>query len=127
MSGIKIYDYDKADLQGSRQRLASVVKGHLQQIEQVKSLKVEVAIRSLSGECLKLLNAAGAAPYFSDPQATFQAQEAVLVPVKMASAKLLELGITYCDYNHAANRYAYHWTEFGRAVMRKLGIIKGAT
>ena len=127
VSGIKIYDYDQADLSGARQRLASLIKGHLEQIEQFRSLKVQFAIRSLDGDCLKILNAFASVPYFSDPQPKFAMQEAVFVPFKMAAAKLLELGITYCDYNHASARYAYHWTEFGYAVMQKLGITGRAT
>ncbi len=55
VSGIKTYDYDRSNLPVARQRLALLIKDHLEQIEQFKSLRVQIAIRSLDGECLKLL------------------------------------------------------------------------
>ena len=122
VSGIKIHHYGKDDLPSARKSLGSLINDHLNQIEQFKSLKVQLAIRKLDGDCLKLLNTHGADSHFSDPQPKLQAQEAVFVPKKLAAAKLLDLGITYCEYNHAASLYAYHWTEFGLAVLRELGI-----
>jgi len=125
VSGIKIYDYDKTDLPGARERIGGLIRDHLVQIDRSKALKVDLAIMSLDGGCLKLLWDHGPTTHFSDPKATYQAQEAVLIPTKMAAAKLLELGITWCNYDSDGRAYAYRWTEFGYAVLRKLGIPPG--
>lgn len=122
VSGIKIYDYENDDLPDARSRLASLISDHLAQIEHFKSLKVEFAVASLDSGCLELMWERGASPQFSDPQPKFEAQKATLVPARMTTAKLLELGIIYCHYSPSESSYAYRWTEFGYAVLRKLGV-----
>jgi hypothetical protein len=41
---------------------------------------------------------------------------------KDAVRHMLSLGIIRFDADLAADAYAYHWTNFGKAVLSKLGI-----
>jgi hypothetical protein len=41
---------------------------------------------------------------------------------KDAVRHLLALGMIRFDVNKSVDAYAYHWTDFGLAVLRKIGI-----
>lgn len=43
---------------------------------------------------------------------------------KPAVRHLLSMGIIRFDVNVSANAYAYHWTDFGKAVLLALGVNK---
>ena len=60
--------------------------------------------------------------YFSIPQQKRMrdVMDELAAGTKAAIRHLLSLGIIKFDTNLSENQYAYHWTEFGKAVLGKL-------
>ena len=124
VAGIKIQSYDKADLVGARQTFGSLLNDAVKQVDQVKHLKVSEACDSLDADCLTLMASVGKDDFFStnSPKTMGEVMNQMAVGTKDAVRHLLSLGIVRFDANTALGAYAYHWTAFGKAVLRKLNI-----
>jgi len=92
--------------------------------DQVKHLKTVQAVETLDADCLNLLANTGKNDYFSVIPATTMRDVMTQISngTKEAVRYLLALGIIRFHANTSAEGYAYHWTDFGRAVLKKLGI-----
>lgn len=124
VASIKIQDYELSDLPAARQRFSQLLNEGVIQIDQVKHLKVTQAEESLDGDTLSLMVRRGKAEYFSvtNPTTMRDVMGQIAGGEKDSVRHMLSLGIIRSDSNLAAGAYAYHWTEFGKAVLKKLGI-----
>ena len=124
IAAIKVQDYGREDLRAARQRFARLLNDGLGQIDQVKHLKVTQAFESLDADCLALMMREGANDPFdiNYPQTMRQVMDQIAVGEKDAVRHLLSLGMIRFNASRSASRYAYHWTDFGKAVLRKAGI-----
>ncbi len=121
---IKVQSYDRNDLASARQLFSALLNGALAEIDTVKGLKVDQAVAQLDVDCLNMIVKDGGNDYFSIEAARTMrdVMHQTATGVKSAVARLLSLGVLRCDADMRAGRYAYHWTLFGQAVLRKLGI-----
>jgi hypothetical protein len=124
IAGIKIQSYGRAALGAARQTFAQLLTDRLTNLDQVKHLKTVQAVESLDADCLNLLASAGPNDFFSvlPAKTTGEVMAQVANGIKDAVRHLLALGIIRFDTNTAAGAYAYHWTAFGLAVLKKLSI-----
>lgn len=124
IAAIKIQDYDISDLAAARGKFSQLLNDGLKQINQVKHLKVTEAVESLDSDTLSLMVSQGKSDFFSVtiPNTTLDVMKQVAAGTKEAVRHMLALGIIRSDTNVAAGPYSYHWTEFGKAVLKKVGI-----
>jgi len=124
IAGIKIQDYDFSDLPTARTRFAQLLSDALKEIDQVKHLKVTEAVESLDADTLVLMVNEGKGDYFSVriPHTMRDVMSQTATGIKDSVRHLLSLGIIRFDANLSADAYAYHWTEFGKAVLKRLGV-----
>lgn len=71
---------------------------------------------------MALMAQAGEEDYFSinDPKTMREVMNQVATGPKDAVRHFLSLGIVRFDPNTAQGDYAYHWTNFGKAVLQRL-------
>jgi hypothetical protein len=124
IAGIKIQSYDRSDLAAARQTFGQLLNDRLDDLNQVKHLKTVQALESLDADCLNLLANSGKNESFSVIPAKTMGDVMAQINdgTKESVRHLLALGIIRFDANMSAGAYAYHWTDFGRAVLKKLGI-----
>jgi hypothetical protein len=124
IAGIKIQSYDRDDLPIARQTFARLLGDRLADLNQVKHLKTIQAVESLDADCLNLLASTSQNDFFSvTPAKTMgEVMAEISSGTKDAVRHLLALGIIRFDANTSAGAHAYHWTGFGCAVLRKLGL-----
>ncbi len=124
IAAIKIQDYDLSYLPGARRRFSQLLNDGLKQIDQVKHLKVTQAVDTLDADTLSLMVSQRKGEYFSvtSPKTMGDVMSQTAAGTKDAVRHMLSLGVIRFDANLAAGAYAYHWTEFGKAVLSKLGI-----
>jgi hypothetical protein len=115
---IRVQKYSRVDLNLARKDFAHFIKNNISSIDNLKSLKVENAFRSLDGNCLRLLPHSEAF-YIPEPK---NSEEAInFLRDYDAIRNFLSLGMLWCDSDPATHRYAYHWTNFGKWVRNRAG------
>ncbi len=124
IAGIKTQNYDSSDLSSARIYFSQLLKDGFKQIDQIKHLKVAEAVESLDADTYSLMVNHGEGDYFSvTPAMTMRnVMSQTAAGTKDAVRHMLSLGIIRFEANLAAGAYAYHWTEFGKAVLQNLGI-----
>ena len=123
---IRVHHYKPDDLSSARRLVARRIPDALAEIDAVKGLRVDHVASQLDADCLGLAARTGHGPYFHVPHASTMrdVMEQTARGEKNAIARMLELGLLRFDSNFEANLYAYHWTSFGDAVLRRIGVRK---
>ena len=103
--------------------LTEKLKYTLENQEWYKSRRVEAAAKSIDSFGLKLMlsvyaNRPKDKDHFNDEQMRLQPE------AKLAILRLLDLGILWFATDKGGTEYAYHWTPFGKEVMKSIGIKK---
>jgi hypothetical protein len=124
LAGIKIQAYDRNDLAAARVTFGQLLNDRLADLDQTRHLKTTQAVESLDGDCLTLLANAGNQDYFAVKPATNMSEVMAQISqgTKDAVRHLLALGMIRFDVNKSVDAYAYHWTDFGLAVLGRMGI-----
>ncbi len=124
VAAIKIQDYESSDLPAAQRRFSQLLNDGLKQIDQVKHLKVTEAVESLDADTLSLMDAKGKAECFSvaNPRTMREVMNQTAVGTKDAVRHMLSLRMIRSDSCLDARTYAYHWTAFGKAVLKRVGI-----
>ncbi|PHS07139.1 MAG: hypothetical protein COA78_13725 [Blastopirellula sp.] len=118
IAGINIHSYDSMDLSKSRNKIGELVVDTCTQIDQCKSLKVQRAIDMLDSSTLEILYKSGTTIGFKGRS------DASLNGLKysMAESILQREGIVRCIHGNNFDNIEFHYTDFGVAVLRKLGV-----
>ena len=124
VAGIRVHTYDHDDLATARDMIASNIRDSLNLVDELKALKVTQAVESLDADCVRMMLESGKQGYFSVAPATTMGEVMAQSGqgTKRAVSRMLSLGVVRFDFSMARGQYAYHWTEFGKAVLKKLGI-----
>jgi hypothetical protein len=124
LTQFRAFQYDPTDTASARSTVHHFGNDRLRTIEQTKSRKVMEAIESLDADSLTLVIANKSNEFFSVARAGTidQIMNETAAGTKPAVRHLLSLGIIRFDANLSANAYAYHWTDFGKAVLLALGV-----
>ena len=122
LAPIRVLSYSPDDVEQSRGIVADAVRHCLREIDLRKGLKVRFAMESLDDGCLSLMKEGSLERGFSISSPLTMERAAVVLPRRLSVLKMLDLGIIRTDANMATNEYLYHWTSFGKAVMRALGL-----
>ena len=124
VAGIRVHDYDRDDLDSARELIGAKVQELLASVEDIKALKVSQAIESLDADCVQVMLESGGGDYFSmrHPDKMRDAMALIASGKQGAVGRMLSLGIVRFDFSMDRGQYAYHWTEFGKAVMKKLEV-----
>ncbi len=112
---INLYEKDLED-----EWLESRLRKLLDEQDWAKSKRVEVASRLVDGEGIDLMYKFGRYPEGYNHFGT----RGMLAEYKMSALRLIDLGIIRTQWicYEKGFEYAYHWTPFGHAVMKHLGI-----
>lgn len=125
VAGIKVQNYDKNNFNAARKIFSELINSRLSDVKNYKSLKVEQAVNSLDQYCLTLILDAGKKDYFSipDPKNIGEIISLLGQGWRDATAKMLSLGMLRWDaqINSNSANFAYHWTDFGKAVLVNIG------
>jgi hypothetical protein len=122
LTQFRAFEYDPNDLVAARSVINQLASDRLKSVEQYKSRKVKEAIESLDADSLKLILSNEKNRFFSIPRPKNmrEVMEENAAGTKQAMRHLLTLGILKCDIQVVNNAYAYHWTDFGLAVIAAL-------
>ena len=121
IASIRVHRYWPEDAARSRELISGTIRECIQEVDLRKGLKVQQAVESLDDACLGLIEQFHRQPSFGFQQQKTMGEVLTAVPVRLAVFKLLELGIVRSDTQIRQHLYAYHWTPFGKMVMRRLG------
>lgn len=124
IAGTKVQSYDRSNLLEARRSFAQLLNGAVSELDRVKQLKVTQAVESLDADTLDLMGRCGKGDYFSVTRANTMGEimSQIGAGTKDAVRLLLALAIVRFDANVSAGAYAYHWTDFGKAVLTRLKI-----
>jgi hypothetical protein len=124
VSPIRIHTYHRSDPAKARSQIAGWVRNSLAEVNSIKSLKVQLAVEALDDTCLSLMKACADTDWFYLSQD--QTMDGILssIPNRLATSRMLELGLLQCRVDHDGSTYAYFWTSFANAVMRRIGYRK---
>ena len=126
-----VHTYDREDLDGARKLFSKLISSTLEEVDLTKSLKMQKAIQGLDHVLLEFLGQHAHIEYFAVKE--FSRPVDADFPVEglrrdfyyMTSIhRLLEMGIIVMDVNAEAQRYAFHWSAFGKAVCKRAGFLK---
>jgi hypothetical protein len=126
-----VHRYDSADLDGARVLFSNLISSALKEIDLTKSLQMEKAVQGLDHVLLEFLGQHAHMEYFAVNE--FARPENVDFPVDtlrrdffyMTSIhRLLEMGIIVMDVHAEEQRYAFHWSAFGKALCKRTGFLK---
>ncbi len=117
VANIRIHKYDSKDLGAARKRFVQLLNEAVEHINQVKRLKVEDAYGRIDRDSYGLMTRYGRRDGFSIPK-----EEQDDVSTKIAVQHLLALGTIHFDLttDESSTKYAYLWTEFGKAVLKRI-------
>jgi len=103
--------------------LIPIIKKALEKQEWYKSKRVKAAAESIDEFGLGLMLESGTKPDNWD-HFSFEDFSLMSMPKRIAAHRLMDLGILFFDTGKCRNpsEYAYHWTSFGREVMKFLCI-----
>ena len=124
-----VHNYSSSDLHSAKSRFQELIDSSLKEIDLTKSLKVEKAVQGLDHILLKFMQDYASHEYFAC--GSYPAMDGSDTPVSALRAdflhthaidRLLNLGILITDVHGAEGRYAFHWSSFGKAVLRRIGV-----
>ncbi len=120
VAGINIHNYDRSNLDSARKIVANLIIESSKQIDQSKGLKVQRAIDMMDSATLEMLSKTGAGVGFKGRS------DASINGLKYSTAtsRLQSEGIVRCIHDENFDDVNFHFTEFGIAVLKKLGIRK---
>jgi hypothetical protein len=120
VAGINIHEYNRLDLDAARKTIASLIIESIKQTDQSKSLKVQRAIDMLDSASLEILFKSGIGPGFKGRS------DVSINGLKYSSAitRLQIEGIVKCIPDEHFDSIYFIFTDFGNAVLKKLGIRK---
>jgi hypothetical protein len=122
VSTIRVHRYNPADIPTAKAQLARLMHDCLKEVELTKSLKVQQAVESLDGPCLRVLQEHAADGGFGI-QATMNMGDIMSsIPYRFAVNRLFELGMICSVPPVGKAAELYHWTDFGIVILRRLGL-----
>lgn len=113
VTAFRVHTYDPNAVDSSIEQISDLITRALAEIDRAKSIMVKRATMSLDSQCLGFIHD-NKGHYFSEKR-----YEPVLSNI---ITRLLDLGILLFDTSGGGGSYAYHWTELGRDVIKRLGI-----
>ncbi|MCS6950206.1 MAG: hypothetical protein NZ520_07095 [bacterium] len=120
VASIRVNSYDHNDLENARALFTELVEDSLRAVDRSKSLLVQRAIDMLDREMLNYLYHFGREPGFVGPAPETMGGVLSAIPNLLALSRLQSMGIIRCDPQ--TPEAAFYWTEFGIAVLKRLGI-----
>jgi hypothetical protein len=123
ISVLRAHHYERHNRASARQMFAELISDSLQQIDATKGLLVERAVASLDVDSIRLMMTHGLATGFSHPveRTMRDTMTGIAEGVRPAIDRLLSLGIIRCVIAPPRFDLEYRWTDFGRAVLRRIG------
>ena len=120
---IRVQRYDPSDLHKTRKEFSTFIKNSINTIDNLKSLKVEQAVRSLTANCPRLMFY-NEGFHIHEPTETKPKSTLTILRDYDGVRTLMSLGMLWCDLDLKTHQYAYHWTDFGKIVLQKAGFLK---
>jgi len=113
---------DKTAVKDEQLRLAARIKDAILVAAQEQHTAVINAVDKLDFHCLRWMSDLGNRDWFQQPPRSSMGEILGNQAIDSALIRLLEIGVLRCDVNPAAGLYAYHWTHFGKLVLKHLGM-----
>jgi len=117
----RAHEYNQNDIDRSVSLISDLLREAQNRIERERAEIVRKTSAELDDSCLRIID------QFRDSSEGWhipydQTMESVLANMhsRFAVRRLLEFGVIRCDYSSDRREYAYHWTEFGQALIRYL-------
>jgi hypothetical protein len=122
LTQFRAFRYQPDDVSNSRAVIHYLGQDRLKIIDQTKHRKVREAMDLLDADSMALMvaNKGNAIFSLSRPATMGDIMGEIASGIKPAVRHLLSHGIIKFDANVPTSEYAYHWTEFGKAVMLAL-------
>lgn len=121
-----LLDDDKVKMQTARKSLAEDLKQAFKAAFAARHDKVTSLIRKLDAHCVRLMRYSGRSDFFSERnpnEFAVGSSTGLDTPVFNAAVlRLLDLDLIHSDFNAEGGLYAYHWTYFGKEVLKALKI-----
>jgi hypothetical protein len=122
VAGIQVHRYRRDDLPASRALVARLLADARAEIDLTKSLLVERAVDTLDSDALKYFSDYAGQPFYPRRIVT-TGDDVLTIAARAALARLQALGILRAARSTNAERpIIFVWTDFGRAVARRMGI-----
>jgi len=121
LAGIRVHTYDRADLPASRGLFNRLVTDALRQIDQTKGLQVQKAVDALDADAMEFIKSWGKDSGFHGPAPADMGGALLSITKAAALSRLQALGIVRCDPLHSSGNPVFYWTQFGHAVLARLG------
>lgn len=122
LAGITVHHYPRHSMSEAKNLFAVLVSESIKQTDQTMSLKVQRAIDAMDADCLQYLKEYSSTDAFVGPRPTTMGEELFAISRRLALSRLQNIGIVRCLPNVPQHGTAFTWTEFGRAVLKKLGL-----
>lgn len=121
LAGIRVHSYDRSDFAASRERFARLVADTLAQIDHTKGLQVQKAVDALDADALEFIKSCGQSPGFYGPEPGNMGGALLSITKAAALSRLQSLGVVRCEPAHPSGKPVFFWTEFGKAVVARVG------
>ena len=121
LAGIRVHSYDRSNVAATRERFASLIADTLGQIDHTKGLQVQKAVDALDADALKFIKSLGGSPEFYGPEPGNMSEVLLSITKAAALSRLQALGIVRCEPAHLSGKPAFFWTEFGKAIVARVG------
>lgn len=121
LAGIRVHSYERGDIAASRERFARLIAETLAQIDHTKGLQVQKVVDALDADALEYIKSWGKSPGFHVPEPGSMGGALLSITKAAALSRLQSLGVVRCDPAHTSGRPAFFWTEFGKAVVARVG------
>ncbi len=122
VSGIILNKYNRDNLISARNSISVFVSEALKLIDTSKSLKIQRAIGQLNNDMYFWLITWGKNEGFFGPAPKTMGEEVISISKKLALGRLQAEGILDSTPTSTPNGPAYSWTNFGKALLKVLGI-----
>ncbi len=124
-----VHKYDPNDLSSAKVKFRELIESSLAETDFTKSLKVNRAVQALDHLALAFISRYSAHDYFCVAEVPPKEGEDFPMTVVRRDIynmttihRLLELGIMATDVHAEEQRYAFHWTAFGKALCQQIGL-----
>lgn len=120
VSQFRLKTYDASSIDKTQDLLARILEDRLKEIELLKSEQVEKVYRQLDQYCVRWAIISKGQAFHCPPVFTGE-----YMGLQLAIARLLEMGLIVLDTNideKGQNLFEYRWTEFGKAVIRRISM-----
>ena len=121
LAGIRVHSYDRSDVAATRERFARLIADTLDQIDHTKGLQVQKAVDALDADALKFIKSWGKSSCFHGPEPGNMGEVLISITKAAALSRLQSLGIVRCEPAHPSGKPAFFWTEFGKAIVARVG------